>query len=416
MATWVVRTPTVRDALDASTGEMGWVLAGLSGGSMAGILASGRLVARFGARRIIAGGTAAVLAGLVLVGVGTGLGSAVVVTAGLAVLGAGIGGGDVAMNVEGAAIEHLSGRPFLPVLHGWFSLGTVVGAVIGLGAAALGLPMVWHALGLAVVGVAGAVAVIDWVSAESGRRPAGAQVEQRRASGVRRWRDRRLLVVCICVVGVALAEGAANDWLPLLVIDGHGFPDAWGSGVYVIFAAAMATGRFGGGWVVNRVGPARALVLSGLTAATGVALVVLVDQDAIVVGAVVLWGLGSALGFPVVLSAAGRTGPDFAARVAAVSTVGFTAFLVGPPVLGLVGEDSGLRAAMLVPLAFILVSTALAPALTRVAPMSAGRGVAADRDPSSDWPWLCRSCATMNEPRRRRCRDCRTRRESVGGR
>ncbi|MGO1896805.1 MAG: MFS transporter, partial [Brachybacterium sp.] len=80
------------------------------------------------------------------------------------------------------------------------------------------------------------------------------------------------------------------------------------------------------------------------------------------VAAVVLWGLGASLGFPLALSAAGDSGPNPAARVALASTIGYLAFLVGPPTLGLLGEQVGLRAALVVPLAVVLMGVALAPA------------------------------------------------------
>jgi len=77
----------------------------------------------------------------------------------------------------------------------------------------------------------------------------------------------------------------------------------------------------------------------------------------------VLWGLGTALGFPLAISAAGDPGPGSAARVSFVATVGYVAFLVGPPVLGFLGESHGLRAACTVVLALVVLAAVLAPAV-----------------------------------------------------
>ncbi|PJT50550.1 MFS transporter, partial [Streptomyces albidoflavus] len=132
MASWVARTPAVRDALGVSTGGMGVVLFGLSTGSMAGVLVSGPLVRRYGGRAVMWGGAAVLTAGLAVTAGGAQWSLAGGVFAGLALFGSGLGLAEVAVNIEGAAVERRIGRPVLPVLHGCFSLGTVLGALLGL--------------------------------------------------------------------------------------------------------------------------------------------------------------------------------------------------------------------------------------------------------------------------------------------
>src|SRR5699024_3143237 len=88
-------------------------------------------------------------------------------------------------------------------------------------------------------------------------------------------------------------------------------------------------------------------MVSALFAAVGLALVAYVDHQAVAVTAVVLWGPGASLGFPLALSAAGDSSPNPAARVALASIIGYLAFLVGPPLLGFLGEAVGLIAAVL---------------------------------------------------------------------
>src|SRR5699024_9244314 len=152
------------------------------------------------------------------------------------------------------------------------------------------------------------------------------------------WKDSRLILIGCIVLAMALAEGTANDWLPLVMVDGHGLDATLGSAVYAIFAASMTVGRFAGGPIVARGGRSR------------LALVAYVDHQAVAVTAAVLWGLGASLGFPLALSAAGDSGPNPAARVALASIIGYLAFLVGPPLLGFLGEAVGLRGALIVPL------------------------------------------------------------------
>lgn len=365
IASWVTRTPDIRDLLGASTAEMGLVLLGLSVGSMGGVLASGPLVARFGARPIITAGALGVVASMPTIGAGAAIESPVVAALGLFLFGAGMGGGEVAMNVEGAEVERQWGRSFLPTLHGCYSLGTVVGAVLGIVATAAQFSVTWH---LVVVGAVSAVIVvlaIPVVPTGTGQVRQATDAAASRAPRPQVWRDPRLLLIGVIILAMALAEGSATDWLPLVMVDGHGFDAELGATIYAVFAASMTVGRFSGGWFIDRFGRPAVLCASGVFGAIGLALVVFVDSQVVAAAAVVLWGLGASLGFPVAISAAGDSGENAAARVSLVATVGYVAFLVGPPALGFIGEEHGLRGALLVPFALVAVAALIAPLLAR---------------------------------------------------
>ncbi|CAH9416180.1 Inner membrane protein YbjJ [Streptomyces globisporus] len=375
MASWVARTPAVRDALEVSTGAMGLVLFGLSIGSMAGVLASGGLVRRHGGRLVITVGAALLVAGLLVIAGGAALEVSGGVFGGLALFGAGMGLAEVAFNIEGAAVERTVGRPVLPVLHGCFSLGTVVGALLGMGLTAVRFPVGWHLAAVALAVAAAGVWTVRAVPAGTGREEAygrGGGAKGSGAGGVRGhlavWRDRRLVLIGLIVLAMAFAEGSANDWLPLLMVDGHGTGATAGSLTFMLFAVAMTTGRFTGGPLLVRYGPAVVVRASAVVAAVGVALVVFSDSALLAGAAVVLWGLGASLGFPVTISAAGEgAGPgDASARVAAVSTAGYAAFLVGPPSLGFLADHVGLRNAMVVVLVLLGGAALITGALRRI--------------------------------------------------
>ncbi len=364
IASWVTRTPDIRDLLGASTLEMGLVLFGLSLGSMVGILSSGPLVSRFGARRVIVVGAVLVALSMPTIGVGAASALAVVAALGLFLFGAGMGGSEVALNIEGADVEQEMGRSFLPKLHGAFSLGTVVGAVVGIASTASAFPVEIHLVLIGVVALAVSATAIPRLPAATGR---VLQVGEGDAAPLRTrpWREPMLLLIGVIILAMSLAEGTANDWLPLVMVDGHGFDAAWGSAIYAVFAASMTIGRFAGGWFIDRFGRAAVLCASGVFAAVGLVLIIFVDGQIVAASAVVLWGLGASLGFPLAISAAGDSGPDSAARVSLASTVGYTAFLVGPPVLGVAGEGVGLRLALVIPLALVLFAAAAALAYGR---------------------------------------------------
>ncbi|MEV0528867.1 MFS transporter [Streptomyces sp. NPDC050439] len=377
LATWVTRTPDVRDRLGASTAEMGLVLFGMSIGSMLGILAAGALVARFSTRPVIVTCMTLVLASVGVMALGAAMASALVVTFGLLLFGAGMGLSEVASNVDGSHVEQELGRPVLPAMHGCYSLGTVVGAGLGVAGASVGFPVPWHLAGVLLLTVALFAFALPRLRPGIGRRTRTADQNAVGTSvtadagatdadgGIREHRlylDPRLLLIGGVVLGMTLAEGAATDWLPLLMVDGHDMPAGLGSLVYAGFAAAMAVGRFAGGLVVARFGRPVVLGCGALLTAVGISLVSFVDSPVAAGCAVLLWGLGTSLGFPLALSAAGESGPDTAGRVALTSRIGYVALLAGPPALGFLGEHHGLRAAMVPVLLLMLVAAALSPA------------------------------------------------------
>ncbi|MGA4988151.1 MFS transporter [Nonomuraea bangladeshensis] len=361
MASWVTRTPDIRDRLEASTAQMGWILFGLSLGSMLGILLSGRFTSRYGTRPVIVTGSLAIIASLAVISAGVLLASVPLVTAGLAAFGAGIGAGDVAANVDATDVERATGVTTMPTLHGCFSLGTVVGACAGIAATAARLPVHWHLAAVTLISLAIFLYAARSVPAGTGVGTPGEAGESGPRPAV--WKDGRLLLIGAIVLAMALAEGAANDWLPLLMVDGHGLGTAAGSLVYAGFAAAMTVGRFGGAYFLGRFGRTAVIRASAVSGALGLLLVIFSDSALLAGAAVLLWGLGAALGFPVALSAAGESGPDETARVSLVAVIGYIAFLVGPPGLGFLGEHWGLRTAMLVVLAFVVSAVFLAPAV-----------------------------------------------------
>jgi fucose permease len=361
-SSWITRTPDVRDQLSASTAEMGLILFGLSVGSILGVLASGALTVRLGTRPVIGLGVSLVVASMFTVGIGTAAAQPLLVAFGLFIFGAGMGAAEIAMNIEGAEVERLLSASVLPALHGFFSLGTVIGSVFGIVFTAIDFPVLWH---LAIVGGVALVVVLVFLRvlpSGTGRAVATSTAEVS-ARGARVWTDRRLLLIGVIILAMAMAEGSANDWLPLLMVDGHGFDATSGSIIFTAFAVSMTVGRFCGGWFLDRFGPTKVVRVCVALAGVGLALVIFSDNQLVAGAAVVLWGLGASLGFPVTISAAGASGPDSAARVSLVATIGYVAFLVGPPLLGFIGEAHGLRPAMIVVLGLVVVAAFLTPAL-----------------------------------------------------
>ena len=366
MASWATRTPAIRDILSVSTAEMGIVLFGLSVGSMSGILCSAPLVKRFGTRAVIRTTMSCAVVGMLILSIALWLSSAWIFAAGLAVFGGSFGAAEVAINVEGAAVEQEMKKTVLPMMHGFYSFGTLVGAGVGMALTAFGLPAMWHIALAALVGIAPIAIAIRAIPEGTGKNAAdGTQPNEK---GVPFWRDMQLMLIGVVVLAMAFAEGSANDWLPLLMVDGHGFSAKSGALIYAGFTLGMTLGRFTGGWFIDRYSRVTVVRASALMGALGIALIIFVDVDWVAGVSVILWGLGASLGFPLTISAASDTGPDAPTRVSVVATTGYLAFLVGPPLLGFLGEHYGLRSAMLAVLALVLVAALVARAVAKPEP------------------------------------------------
>ncbi|MEN0134488.1 MAG: MFS transporter, partial [Rhodococcus sp. (in: high G+C Gram-positive bacteria)] len=301
----------------------------------------------------------------------------------LCFFGLGIGSVEVALNVDGAEVERATGRPVLAALHGFFSLGTVIGASAGILFTWTGFAVGWHLLIVGTMVCAGLLNASRFIPPGTGRRDTRAEDEESSfESSLAMARDPRLVLIGVIVLAMALAEGTANDWLPLIMVDEHGFDASWGSASYATFAAAMTVGRFAGSRLLELIGRAAILRISAVFGAVGLIVVIFAESHVLVVVAIVLWGLGASLGFPVSLSAAGASGRDSAARVSVVATIGYIAFLAGPPVIGIIGDTLGLRTALVLPLSLVLVAIFLTPAVRSNAAAGAPTVITRECSPS----------------------------------
>lgn len=366
MASWATRTPAIRDVLSVSTAEMGAVLFGLSIGSMSGILSSGWLVKRFGARKVIRVSMTGSVLGMIILSIALWFASPLLFAVGLACFGGSMGAGEVAMNIEGAVVEREMDKTVLPMMHGFYSLGTLTGAGIGMTLTAFGVAANVHILLAALVVIAPIVLALSAIPEGTGRNTGDEKAHAKK--GPPFWRDTQLLLIGVVVLAMAFAEGSANDWLPLLMVDGHGFSPTAGSLIYTGFTLGMTVGRFIGGWFIDRFSRVTVVRASALMGALGIGLIVFVDNPWVAGLSVLLWGLGASLGFPLTISAASDTGPDAPTRVSVVAATGYLAFLVGPPLLGFLGEHYGLRSAMLVVLTLMLIAALIARAVAKPEP------------------------------------------------
>ncbi|QKE72331.1 MFS transporter [Arthrobacter citreus] len=367
-ASWVSRTPAIRDALGATTAEMGIIIFGLAVGSIIGLTSASFLIAQKGGRFVMLLGLSVASIGILIVGISSSLfANSIIIFLGLSVFGFGQGICDVAMNVEGTAVEKAAKKSLLTGFHAAFSLGTLLGALIGSIMIKSNISVAIHMSITAVVIVLITFYLYRFVPADTAKEEASGSDEAKRSKEhLAVWKERRTVMIGIIVLGMAFVEGSANDWLPLIMVDGYNVTPAMGSFAYGLFVGSMTIGRAAGDKLLDRFGRVIILRSSALFAIAGLLIVILGNSYGVATVGIVLWGLGAAFGFPVGMSAAGDDPHRVAARVSAVSTAGYLAFLVGPPFLGVIGEQIGLLRALIFVLIAVTISGLLSKAATPI--------------------------------------------------
>ncbi len=364
------RIPQVRDRLELTPSQLGLVLLALAAGSLLALPLSGLIVHRLGTRRTVTIMAVLCAVGLTVIALGYLQGVAFVL-AGLFLLGFGNGAWDVAMNVQGADVERQLGRAVMPRFHAGFSVGTVAGALLGAAMVALSVSVTLH---LVVVAVVVAIAVPLLVRrflpdlddpARTKDDAAGSAGLASRASVFTRWREPRTLLIGFVVLAFALAEGSGNDWISVSLIDSYQLSASVGALGFATFLAAMTTMRWFGTQLLDRYGRVAVVRGMALLAAVGLLLFVFGTVSPLAFLGAVLWGFGAALGFPVGMSAAADDPQAAAGRVSVVASVGYCAFLAGPPLIGFLGDRvtvlKGLMVVVVVLALAILATAALRP-------------------------------------------------------
>ncbi|HEU5032135.1 MAG TPA: MFS transporter [Spirillospora sp.] len=381
-AAWVARIPQIKEHLGLSAGTMGVALLGAPVGVVAAVRFAGWIVHRWGSRATTVAAGAAGALSLVPLGLSWNLASLI---CSLVLMGGSLGLMDVAMNAQGVAVERGYGRPLMSGLHGAYSIGTLLSALVGSAAAHAGVPVPVHLTVAAAVLVlllaAGcrdlmdrsidelpdpAGAALDGASSvpdgASGLPDAAGAAPGRRGSAARaaRWPLIMLGVIGLCSF---VGEGAMADWSAIYLRESLGTgPGAAGLG-YAGCAIAMTAGRLAGDRVVARFGPVAVLRTGSLVAAAGLALGLLLGNPVAAVSGFTLFGLGVAVVAPVTFSAAGNVpGVPAAAGISRVTGVGYLGLLGGPPVIGFVAQGVGLAWALAVPAALAGLIVLLAPA------------------------------------------------------
>jgi MFS family permease len=349
ISAWGPRLPAIKAGLGIGTATIGLLLAGVTVGAILGLLASTPVLHWLGGRRAVAGAILLIAAAMTVMGLALVAGSVPLVAIAFVVTGAGVGTLDVLINVEGAAVERFAGRTLMPGMHAAWSIGAAVGSGIGAACAALGVSPATQLIGEAVLiavaafGVAAGIPAGERAPAE--RAPDGQALRDRGAKlrqWLRGWLNWQLLLIGLVMLGVELGEGSANSWLTLAARNNHGQTAAVAALFFTTFATCEGLTRIFAGPVVDRLGRVLTIRLTTALGVIGIVAFILAGNRWIVLLGVVLWAVGVSMGFPLGMSAAAESGPDPAARISVVASIGYFANLAGPPAIGALAQSAGL--------------------------------------------------------------------------
>jgi MFS family permease len=367
-ASWAVRVPAVKEQAGASPAALGLALLGLSAGAVATMLAAGALCRRLGSPQTTAVSCALLSATVALPALAR---SAVALGLLLAVFGAAYGCLNVAMNSVAVDMVAALRRPVMPGFHAAWSFGGLAGAGLG-GLLAPHLSPEPHLVlialaGLLVSAAAGHTLLTRASFLRGAAAGAGAVPARERVPAWHRTLQAGRAVGLFGLIALCAAydEGAIGDWGALHLRQDLGASAGLAAAGYAAFALAEACGRLSGTALLERFGRTAVLVAGGLTACAGMLLASLAPDVWLALAGFAATGLGLANLFPATIARAGLLAGS--SGVALTSMLGYTGFLLGPPAIGFLASEAGLRAG-LTTLAFLALTAAAIAHATRDQP------------------------------------------------
>jgi predicted MFS family arabinose efflux permease len=352
LACWAPLVPFARARLHVDEGTLGLLLLCLGAGSIAAMLLTGVLSARYGSRPLILVGGFGLLVSLPWLAV-----AASPVTLGLSLFGFGaaLGSLDTAMNIHAVEVERAADKPLMSGFHAFFSIGGFAGATV------ITAILSWNVSPFATALFGSLLMAIAMLVAT----PRLPRTPETRSAMLIVIPHGIVLLLALLTAVMFLVEGAILDWSALLITEKGLVGTAQGGLGYSIFAVAMTVGRLSGDFVTKAVGDRAILYWSGLAAMAGFALLLAAPIPAVAMSGFLLIGLGSSNVVPVLIRGAGtqRTMPPGLA-VAAITTVGYLGILLGPAGIGLLASMVGLPAAFWLPALLLSAVVVSARAVT----------------------------------------------------
>ena len=258
------------------------------------------------------------------------------------------------MNTEADRIERHYKNKIMSRCHGFWSLGSMAGALAGGAVAQTGVSIEVHFLIvmpiLAVAGVYIATQLPVLRDKENNNKQAD-------ASPVFRLPSKSIVLLCLLPVGIMLVEGAFIDWSAVFMRSILDASPLLISVTYSFFSIVMAAVRLSGDRIREHFSERLIVQVSGIAASAGIALFALAPTPVVAFLGAALSGMGVAIVYPLAITAAAaRPGRSSADNVAAITMISFSAFLIAPPIIGFLSELFDLRIALLLLSPFALAT------------------------------------------------------------
>lgn len=333
---FVSRLPRIQDIYDLSNGELGVLLLVASIGAVLAMPFSGWLIMKNGSKKLtwLAGIAFCLVVPLIpivklpmfLAGV-------------FFLLGVQTGIMDVSMNAQAVFVEEKKGKPIMASFHAVFSAGMMLGAGCGALFVKTGLPLLYHFLIIVLF----CMVLILW-GKQFLVEDKQEQPKEKEEGSAFRMPSRALWGIGLIAFCCMLGEGAMADWSTIYLEKVVKSPEALAPIGLAAFSLAMMLGRFGGDWARAYFGDKRLMLLASVIAIGGLSLTLgWLSSYAAIIG-LFITGIGLATIVPIAYSTAGKsTELSPGVGIAMVTTIGYTGFLFGPPIIGFLADEVGLR-------------------------------------------------------------------------
>ena len=332
-ASWTSRIPYIQQHLHLNKAGLGTVLFALPAGSMLSLPLAGILVTKFGSRNIMLFGVIAYTMMLCLLGVADAVWQLVTILFFFGMSGNLV---NISVNTQAVSVEALYGRSIMASFHGLWSMAGFIGAAIGTFLIAQNIQPFIHFLLIASL-----IALLILLVFEHLLQ---CDIAHHDSQSRFTWPDKSLLKLGVITFCCMACEGCMFDWSGIYFREEVHAPKQLITLGLTAFMAMMATGRFVGDWIATRVGVKHVLQMSGCVIALGLLISILFPNLYAATAGFLLTGFGLSSVVPLTYGLAGKSGRMSAGMaIAAVSTVGYLGFLVGPPVIGYIAQAANLR-------------------------------------------------------------------------
>lgn len=357
-SSWVSRGPEVQAALDINTAQMGLLSMLYPAGGLAGVLFASWLVNRLGSRLVNTVTYLLAAAGLALLGPVIETGNFALASVCLFLMGLPMAISDYLGNYEGAAVDKASKRSLFPAIHGSFGVGMLLGAAVASWFIDQGVSVATSFLIIAIfVGVIAISAGLGFPKHSTPIKSVVAKSPSQKRS-LKVWSEKRSLLLAVVGFSFIMAESSAGTWVPI-ALTANGFGGAAAASALGLFWIVITLARLGGGYLVDLLGRYRTVLFSALTTAAGMLIFMTSQATGLEYLGLILWGLGMALGFPMVVASMGDDANLAAPRVNMIITVVYISSISVGPALGALGQAAGIYVAFGIPLVMMIISALL---------------------------------------------------------